>query len=358
VEAHVNAVGANTSARVLEAVLVGVSDPAAIQLRTRPLFAPGVGEALVRIEASGVSFAERAMRRGRYPGQPRFPFVPGYDFVGTVLSVGEGVDDRIVGTRVAAVIKVGGWSTHVLVNASTLVSVPGGIRPEDAETVLVDGVTAWQMLFRKARGVAGQTILVHGASGCVGTVLCQLARNAGMRVIGTAAPRHHDALMAAGVEPLDYSAADLELLVRQNSPGGLDAVFDHLGIESARVSFRLLAPGGTLVCYGNATALDGDQSLIKLFFALVAQIACWNILPNSRRATFYNFWGGSLINPRGFRGRMRDDLESLFDLLLGKAIRPVIAACVPLTDIAEALSLSESRSLRGKVVISMDTQPD
>ena len=143
------------------------------------------------------------MRRGRYFDQPAFPFVPGYDLVGTVEATGEGVAPHLAGTRVAALTKVGGWAGHVFLDAADVVPVPDGIGAAEAETLVVNGITAWQMLHRTARVRAGQTVLVHGANGGVGSVLVQLARAAGVKVIGTASARHHDTLRELGVQPVD-----------------------------------------------------------------------------------------------------------------------------------------------------------
>ena len=109
------------------------------RVRTSALPVPGPGQALVRVEATGVSFAEQQMRRGKYYDQPEFPFVPGYDLVGTVG-----------GRRVAALTKVGGWADHVVLDEADLVDVPDGVSAEAAETVVVNGLTAYRMLFRVA----------------------------------------------------------------------------------------------------------------------------------------------------------------------------------------------------------------
>lgn len=170
-----------------EVVLPGRVEPAGLQIRERRLAEPGANQALVKILATGVSFAEQGMRRGAYPGQPAFPFVPGYDFVGTVIAVGAGVREDLIGKRVAAVTKTGGWATHVLVVAQDLVPVRPDLDPALVETVLVNGITAWQMLYREAQVKPGQTILVHGANGGVGMVLSQLALHAGIRA--SALPR-------------------------------------------------------------------------------------------------------------------------------------------------------------------------
>jgi NADPH2:quinone reductase len=223
------------------------------------------------------------------------------------------------------------------------------------ETVLVNGVTAWQMLYRKALVKPGQTILVHGANGGVGMVLSQIALHAGVRVIGTAAPRHHEALRLLGVEPVDYNALDLAACVRALAPAGVDAAFDHLGLKSARISYSLLAPAGTLICYGNAALLNdaslSGRSMLWIFLKLLTRVSLWNILPNSHRATFYNFWGGHLVRPAAFSRRFRQDLDKLLDLLSRGVINPPVAARFPLLEASAALQLAESRTVRGKVVI-------
>jgi NADPH:quinone reductase-like Zn-dependent oxidoreductase len=339
------------SVTATEVVLPGVVEPEGLQVRRRALPPPAAGQALVRVEASGVSFAERGMRRDRYPGQPKFPFVPGYDLVGVVTAVGPGGDRALIGRRVAALTKIGGWASYALVPADRLVAVPDGVDAADAETVVVNGVTAWQMLHRAARAQPGQTVLVHGASGGVGTTLVQLARHAGLRVIGTANRRYHDELRALGVQPLDYRDPDLPARVREIAPGGVDAVFDHLGGRSVRRSYRLLAPGGTLVCYGMATRVDSRVPMVLFFLPLLTRLAIWNFLPNGHRATFYNVWTGSRRRPQKFWPRLRADLSQVLTLVRDGVLTPKVAARMPLTEAAAAMKLAESGTVVGKVVL-------
>jgi NADPH:quinone reductase-like Zn-dependent oxidoreductase len=334
-----------------EVVLPGIVAPDGLEIRQRTLPPPSAGQAMVEVEASGVSFAEQGMRRGRYPGQPTFPFVPGYDLVGTVAAVGSGVDKDLVGTRVAAAIKTGGWASHALVAAADLVPVPTGLDPAEAETVVVNGITAYQMLHRSAKVKPGGTILVHGASGGVGSILTQIARHEGIRVIGTAAKRNHEALRALGVEPIDYRDDDVSQQVRRLAPNGVDAVFDHLGPASLPSSFALLAPGGTLVAFGTAARLDDDNSMLAMFVGMLARLYTWNLLPNKRRANFYNFWAGHSLSINKFRRRQHADLTAVLGLLAQGAITAPIAARFPLTEAAAALTLAESRTTTGKVIL-------
>ncbi|MEU8523812.1 medium chain dehydrogenase/reductase family protein, partial [Streptomyces sp. NPDC048577] len=298
--------------RRIEVVLPGIVEPEGLEIHESAVPEAGRGQIVVAMEATGVSFAEQQMRRGRYYDQPAFPFVPGYDLVGRVLTTGEGVDPALTGQRVAALVKVGGWASHVVVDADDAVRVPEGLTAAEAETVVVNGITAWQMLHRKARVRAGQTVLVHGASGGVGSVLVQLARAAGVKVIGTASARHHEALRELAVLPVDYRAGDVPTRVRELAPGGVDAVFDHVGGRSVVDSWHLLAPGGTLVSYGSASTRDDTGSKQWPVLKILARTWLWNTLPNGRRAHFYNIWAGRVLGGDRFRARSGADLAEVF----------------------------------------------
>ncbi|MFE3994723.1 medium chain dehydrogenase/reductase family protein [Streptomyces goshikiensis] len=340
----------NTVERI-EIVLPGKVEPEGLELHRGPVPAPAAGQVVVAMEATGVSFAEQQMRRGRYYDQPAFPFVPGYDLVGTVLSVGEGVDRGLLGTRVAALTKTGGWASHVALDAADVVEVPAGVSAVDAETAVVNGITAWQMLHRKARVRAGQTVLVHGANGGVGSVLVQLALAAGAHVIGTASARHHDALRALGVTPVDYRSGDVPARVRALAPGGVDAVFDHVGGEGIVGSWRLLARGGTLVSYGSAATRDDEGSGASPVLKLLGRVWLWNWLPNGRSAYFFNIWAGRAYAKDRFRARLRADLTQVFAALRSGEITAKVAAEIPLARVCEAMRLAESGTVAGKVVL-------
>ncbi|QHC23736.1 medium chain dehydrogenase/reductase family protein [Streptomyces sp. GS7] len=340
------------SEHLVQVVLPGIVAPEGLEIREAVVPDAGRGQIVIAMEATGVSFAEQQMRRGRYYDQPPFPFVPGYDLVGRVLATGEGVDPGLAGRRVAALVKVGGWASHVVLDAKDAVQVPDGLTAAEAETVVVNGITAWQMMHRKARVRAGQTILVHGASGGVGSVLVQLARTAGVKVIGTASARHHDALRELGVIPVDYRAGDVPGQVRELAPSGVDAVFDHVGGRSVTDSWHLLAPGGTLVSYGSASTRDDTGSKQWPVLKILARVSLWNTLPNGRRAYFYNIWAGRSLSKDRFRARLRADLTEVFAAVRRGDVTARIAAQLPLTRAAEALRLAESGTVTGKVVLT------
>lgn len=334
-----------------QVVLPGLVEPSGLVVTTGTVPSPGPGQLLVEMEATGISFAEQSMRKGRYLGQPAFPFVPGYDLVGRVLAVGDGGDRSLLGKRVATLTKTGAWAGHSLVAARDSVLVPDGVSSEAAETVVVNGVTAWQMLHRTARVQPGQTILLFGANGGVGGILIQLARLHGVRVIGAASPRHHEALRAAGVIPVDYADPALAERVRELAPDGVDAVFDNVGGETTRTAFRLLARGGSLVTYSIISVVGGSGALMTPFLKAIGQAVLWSALPNGRSATFYDLWAGHRLRPARFRRHLEADLGEVFRLLEHGEFTANIAARFPLADIVPAMELAESRTLNGKVVL-------
>ncbi|MFB2583088.1 medium chain dehydrogenase/reductase family protein [Herbiconiux sp. P15] len=343
-----NTTATSTTTRV---VLPGLVEPDGLELHTDTTPTPGPGQLLVAVEATGISFAEQSMRRGLYFGQPAFPFTPGYDLVGRVLAAGDPSDAHLVGRRVATLTKTGAWATHAVVEARDSVPVPDAVLSDEAETVVVNGVTAWQMLHRTARVQSGQTVLLFGANGGVGGILLQLAHLAGIRVIGAASPRHHDALRAQGVEPVDYSDPELAARVRELAPDGVAAVFDNVGGETTRLAWKLLAPGGTLVTYSVISQMGGGGPVMLPFVKAIGQAMLWTALPNRRRATFYDLWSGHVLRPARFRRNLEQDLGELFRLLEAGLITANIAARFPLTDVVAALQLAESRTLNGKVVL-------
>jgi NADPH2:quinone reductase len=340
--------------RTLSIELPGIGEPETLRPVWTELREPRPGEAVVRVEATGVSFAEQQMRRGKYYDQPAFPFVPGYDLVGVVERIAPpaGAPAPFApGQRVAALTKTGAWAERVVLPVGDLAPVPDGVDPVDAETAIVNGLTAWRMLHRTARVQPGQTIVVLGAAGGVGSLLVQLARAAGIVVIGTAGPAQQSRVAALGATPVDYRSEDVPARVRDLAPDGVAAVFDHVGGPGIADSWRMLARGGTLVSYGTAATKDQPGNPRRPVLALLGRVALWNALPNGRRAHFFNLWAGRRLRPERFRAQVRDDLAQLLSLLRDGEISAQIAGRFPLTDAAAALRFAEEGGHTGKVVL-------
>lgn len=332
-----------------EIVLPGAVDPDGLEIRTVPLPEPEGRQALVRVEATGVSFAEQQMRRAKYFDQPPFPFVPGYDLVGRVTALGPDADPALDGRRVAALTKVGAWAEHVLVDAERLVPVPDGVAPVAAEAIITNGLTAHRLLHREAQVAPGETVVVHGATGGVGSLLVRLGLTAGARVVGIGASRA--AVEALGAIWVDRHAPDLVAAVAAIAPEGADAVFDHVGGEVLDSSWRMLAPTGRLVSYGTAATRDVPGDPMAPVLDLMARLEGFTAAPGDRRAGFFNLWAGIDEDPAAYWRGVRDDLATLLARAARGELDAPVAGTWPLREAGTALAAAEAGGLVGKVVL-------
>ncbi len=325
-------------------VITRLGGPEVLQWVEQDTPTPGPGQVLVKVLATGVAFADVLMRRGLYPGTPKFPFAPGYDIVGEVNALGDGVTQFAVGQRVAGLIMIGGYSRYTAVPANRLVSVPEELDPGEAVSLVLNYVTAYQMLHRIAKLREGQRILIHAAAGGVGTATLQLGKLAGLEMFGTASKAKHELVTSLGAKPIDYRSEDFVERLGPLAPGGVDAVFDPIGGKNWWASYKCLRSGGSLVCYGSQAALSEGKLSAGIGFALLGLM---KLLPDGKRASWYNVRKLSDVTPELFR----EDLTRLFELLAQKLIHPVIAARFPLREAARANELVEKAQVSGKVVL-------
>jgi 2-desacetyl-2-hydroxyethyl bacteriochlorophyllide A dehydrogenase len=340
-----------------ELIIPGLIGPEGLERRQRQVSPPATGEVLIAMEATGVSYAEVGMLRGRYPGQPAFPFVPGYDLVGRVLAIGPEVDPALVGKRVATLTGFGAWTQLINRPAEEVVIVPEGLDPAEVDTLIVNGLTAFKMLHRVAKVRAEQTVVVLGAGGGVGTMLVQLARLAGCEVIGTCRPAQRAVVEAFGARAIDYTQGQGLEQVRALAPAGVDAVFDHVGGESLRSSHAMLRPGGFLVSYGNASAVKKTNSPWWAFLDFLATKAWAFLQPGGRRVSFFDLWGRGtlgddhLFRPRRFWRAFRADLTELLRLMAEGLLKPTVARRIPLLEASRALAEHQAGGFTGKIVL-------
>jgi NADPH2:quinone reductase len=305
---------------------------------------PGPAEIRVKVLAAGVSFADVLMRRGLYPGTPPPPFTPGYDLVGDIDFLGSEVTQFALGQRIGAMVVRGAYSRFAIVPAAFLVPVPESLDPAEAVCLILNYVTAYQMLHRIAKVSAGQRILIHGAAGGVGTALLQLGALHGLTMYGTASKSKQDAVVSAGGVPIDYRAEDFSKRVRELSRDGVDAVFDAVGGTNWWRSYRLVRRGGALVCYGVSAAVTHGKIAGAGSFLLMAVL---KLIPDGRRCVWYNVTNLRKKRPEWFQA----DLKTLLDLLSQQKIKPLIASRLPLREAAQANKMIEDAKFSGKIVL-------
>jgi NADPH2:quinone reductase len=224
--------------------------PEDLQIVELPVEAPGPGQLRVRVRAAGVGSTDLIMLAGGYPYAPKIPFVPGYEVAGVVDAIGTGVAGFEVGQRVAALTVYGGFAELLLREAEHFLPIPDEVSDGDAAAVILNYVTAWQMIHRVAKVQPGQTALVTGAAGGVGTAALQLLRLAGVKTYGTASVSKHDILRSLGAIPIDYRASSIDRLTRALEPTGVDYALDAVGGANISRCIGALRQGGTLIGFG------------------------------------------------------------------------------------------------------------
>ena len=329
-------------------LLTRKGDPDVLQTVELPDPQLGADEVRLRVRASGVGGTDLTMRRGQYMFAPPLPFVPGYEVVGEVMETGAAVTGWTPGQRAAALVVHGGNAEHIVVRATELVPVPDGIDDGEAAALVLNYVTAYQAIHRVGRVRPGDTVLVTGANGGVGSAMVELLRLHGASVIGAASPAVHDAVRALGATPIDSRAPALSRRVRELAPGGVSAAFDNLGGRFAGECVRAVARGGTVVGVGfsAATGAHGRPSRLAILrgFAAIFLLAT----ASGRRGRFYGITYEYRKDPRPFR----EDLPRLFELLSERRIAPRIHLRLPLLEVRRGHELLEAGGITGKVVLT------
>ena len=332
-------------------LLTRFGEPAeAFQIVEDDLPEPGEGQVRVKVLATGVAYADVMMRRGVYPGAPAIPFTPGHDMVGVIDTVGLGVRTFSPGQMVAALTFYGSYSQYINLPMEELVVVPEGVDPIEASCLPLNYFTAYRLLHHIAKVKAGQSILVYGAAGGVGTALLQLGRLAGLRVYGVASSSKQELLTESGAIPVDYTKEDVVARVRALTEGGVDVVFDGIGGTHLTQSFQTLRKGGLLVSYGISSIPAGvtlTTALVRFMLPHLFRVALLSALPNGKRAGMYTLSRDIQKHPE----QIREDMELLLTLLSQHKIAPIIGKRLPLQKVAIAHELLEHGQIQGKIVL-------
>ncbi|MCK0118776.1 NAD(P)H-quinone oxidoreductase [Isoptericola sp. S6320L] len=299
---------------------------------------PDTGEVLIDVASSGVNRADLLQRAGLYPPPPGAPEWPGLEISGTVRRLGAGVSSRRVGDQVVALLAGGGYAEQVVVPAGQTLPVPDGVDLVDAAALPEAVCTAWTNLVDTGRLRRGETLLVHGGSGGVGSVAVQIGAALGARVVATAGGPERAARcreLGASVA-VDHRAQDVVAAVREATDGrGADVVLDVLGGGALGDNVRLLATGGRLVVIGLQQGRTGELDLARLM---------------AKRATVT----GTTLRSRSVQEKAEVVAavgEHVWPMVADGRVRPVVHARLPLDEADAAHALLDSGQVFGKVLL-------
>lgn len=317
---------------------------------------PKTGEVRVRVLAAGVSLPDVMAREGIHPETPPVPFTPGWDLVGVVDQLGNGVSGIEPGQTVTALPIHGAYSELVCLPQGELVPVPPGLDSAETVSLVLNYITAYQMMHRSVHVKPCDRVLIHGAAGGVGSALLQLGLVAQLEMYGTCSAQAAHAVSDMGCTPIDYEYQDFVQEIHRLTHDGVDVVFDPIGGAHLWQSRKALRRGGSVVGYGLTTSLrgkaltsgrPGHRQRFRGTPLFALYIAGGWLLPGRKRVVPYSIQTLKRLKPAWFR----QDLITLLDLLKQQKLKPVVAKRFPFAEARQAQEMLVNGGIVGKIVL-------
>ena len=309
----------------------------ALTWKELPTPAPQAGQVLIRIEAASLNFPDLLIVQNKYQMKPDLPFVPGSEYAGVIEAVGEGVTHLKVGQSVACLSGTGGFGTHTLAPAKLCMPLPAGFPAVDAAAFIMIYATSHHALIDRAALKAGETVLVLGAAGGVGTAAIQIAKAAGARVIAAASTDEKCALCKSlgADETINYTTQNMREVLKTLTEGkGPDVIYDPVGGDFAEPAFRSIAWRGRYLVVGFAA---GPIPALPFNLALLKGASIVGV-----------FWGDFARREPQANAAMMAELAQWY--AQGK-VKPVIDRTMPMNDLKAAYAHMGSRGVMGKLVM-------
>lgn len=309
----------------------------ALTWKELPTPAPQAGQVLIRIEAASLNFPDLLIVQNKYQMKPDLPFVPGSEYAGVIEAVGEGVTHLKVGQSVACLSGTGGFGTHTLAPAKLCMPLPAGFPAVDAAAFIMIYATSHHALMDRAGLKAGETVLILGAAGGVGTAAIQIAKAAGARVIAAASTDEKCALCKSlgADEIINYTTQNMREVLKTLTGGkGPDVIYDPVGGDIAEPAFRSIAWRGRYLVVGFAA---GPIPALPFNLALLKGASIVGV-----------FWGDFARREPQANAAMMAELATWYGQ--GK-VKPVIDRTMPMSDLKAAYAHMGSRGVMGKLVM-------
>ncbi len=325
----------------------------AFEVREHPMPTMKPHQVLIKVEAFGLNFADVMARKGLYREAPPMPSIIGYDVVGVVEQAGEEADQNLVGKRVTALTRFGGYAEYVATNARAVAEVPADMPAGTATALATQYTTAYHSACEKMNLFPGDHVLVHAAAGGVGTALVQLAKWRGCIVYGTASkPEKLEYLKSIGVDhAINYRTTDYEAEARKllGEKGRFDAIFNAVGGKSFKKDMRLLGSGGSICCFGAAERSSGKWgifSTLNLVFSM-GFIHPIFMMMRSKTVVGINMLKVADYQPEAILRSMKEVVK----LTEAGVLKPHVGGEFSVNEVGKAHAFLEGRDSIGKVVV-------
>ncbi|RZL55256.1 MAG: NADPH:quinone oxidoreductase family protein [Variovorax sp.] len=316
----------------------------ALKWKEIPTPVPGPGEVLVEIKAASLNFPDLLIVQNKYQHKPPLPFVPGSEYAGIVRAVGEDVRHPRIGQSVACLSGTGGFGTHTIAPAARCMVLPDGFDHVDAAAFIMIYATSWHALMDRGQLKKGETVLILGAAGGVGTAAIQIAKAAGARVVAAASSDEKCAICKSiGADiTINYTAHPLpgafrDAIKAATGGKGPDVIYDPVGGDFAEPAFRSIAWRGRYLVVGFAA---GDIPALPLNLTLLKGASLVGV-----------FWGDFARREPDANARMMDELNAWYAQGL---IKPVVDRTLPMAELKAAYAYMGSRGVKGKLVMTND----
>lgn len=325
--------------------------PEVLEIRDSPDPRPSPGEALIRVKAAGINFADILARQGLYPDAPKMPCVVGYEVAGIVEAVGDVGDAKLVGQPVLALTRFGGYADALNVPVGQMFVKPAALSFEEAAAIPVNYLTAYALLVVMGSLQRDEAVLIHNAGGGVGLAALDIARRIGATIYGTASPTKHDFLKARGLDyPIDYRTQDwLPVLQSMTGGRGVELVIDPIGGGHWKKSYQALRATGRLGMFGVSTASAvGLRGKLRLFRA-VLQTPWFH--PFGMLSRNKGVFGLNLGHLWGEGAKVSVWMETLMAGVTDGWVRPHVDRAFSFDEASAAHAYIEARRNTGKVVL-------
>ena len=315
-----------------------LGNPEVLKLEEVEKPCPAAGEVLVKVHVAGVNFADTLLRRGGYAVAPALPETPGFEAAGVVESVGEGVDQTLVGRRVAFMGQKC-YAEYTVARTTALMPLADGVSYEQGAAFPVQSLTAYHLLFTMDHARPGMTVLVHAAAGGMGLQLIQMAKQAGARVFGTTSTeaKANQAREYGADEVILYTQTDFAQRVKELTSGrGVDLVLDSVGRATFTSSVKSLAPFGHLVIYGVASGPPPKLDVIRTIFQKSQKVSAFWLFTTAQTPE---------VAARG--------VKQVTEWVAAGKLKLPIGLKLPLAQAAEAHRKMEARETAGKILLTV-----